>query len=327
MSESKNIAIVAIDDLDRIFALNAAARYFLGCNDVRLLGRKVTDVLKDFPDLLRLYKGKKQFGKFVAVNKGQEKNYEVYVSPLAVKRSRSLDRVMIINDITERNRAQILIIQKQQSLAVIKERERLARELHDDLSQVLGFVCVQTQAIHKAISRGQNHTANKYLKRLTAVAQEAQMGIRDYILSVKTTASSEQAFLPALEQYLKHFSQNYDIPLELITKGVDDRNILPDVRIQLPRIIQEALNNIRKHANAGHVRVVITNLGEEAICVTIEDDGCGFDPDITLHKSKERFGMQIMAERAKDAGCNLCIDSELNRGTRVTIRIPIERSR
>ncbi len=326
MNKSKNIAIVAINDLDRVFALNATAGYFLGCNEVRVLGQKITDALKDFPDLLRFYKEERQFGEFVAGNKGQEKNYEVYVSPLTAKRSRSLDRVMVINDITERSQAQMLLIQKQQSLAVIKERERLARELHDDLSQVLGFICVQTQAIHKAISSGQNLTANKHLKRLIAVAQDAQREIRDYILNVKTTASLEQDFLPALEQYLKHFSQNYDIPLELIAEGVSDRNILPDVRIQLPRIIQEALNNVRKHANARQVRVIIESLGKETICVTIEDDGCGFDTGITLNKGRERFGLKIMAERAQDAGCSLHIDSKPNRGTRVTIRIPIERS-
>lgn len=325
MNESKNSAIVIIDDRDRIFALNATAGYFLGRNDVRLLGQKITEALKEFPDLLSLYNGKEQFGEFVALNNGKEKSYEVHFSSLADKQFHSLDRVMVIYDVTERKHAHILLIRKQQSLAVIKERERLARELHDNLSQVLSFVCVQTQAIHKALSTGQKVTADKYLKRLTTVAQEAQMEIREFILNVKTTTMLEQAFFPALEQYLKHFSQNYDIPLELINKGVDDRNILPDVRIQLPRIIQEALNNVRKHANAKRVRVVITSLDEGAICVTIEDDGCGFDPDISLNKDKERFGLQIMAERAKDAGCNLRIDSEPGRGTRVTIRIPIEK--
>jgi len=272
---------------------------------------------------LRLYKGKHQSGEFVIFNNGKEKRYAVHFSALISRQTCPSKQVMVIYDVTERRQAQIRLIQKQQSLAVIKEREWLARELHDNLSQVLGFVSVQAQAIDNALAMGQNSAAGQYLKRLTAVAQEAQMEIREFIQSVKTTAKPDQAFFPILEQYLKRFSQNYNLPLELITEGVDDLHILPGVRIQLPRIIQEALNNARKHASAKQVRVVIANLDEGAISVMIEDDGCGFDPDILSNEGKNGFGLQIMAERAEDAGCSLHIDSAPGQGTRVMIRIPI----
>jgi nitrate/nitrite-specific signal transduction histidine kinase len=84
-----------------------------------------------------------------------------------------------LRDITERQRAQAHLLQQQRALAVLEERERLARELHDDLGQVMGYVNVQAQAVRELLATGQTEAADAHLARLTAVVQDAHADLRE----------------------------------------------------------------------------------------------------------------------------------------------------
>jgi signal transduction histidine kinase len=244
----------------------------------------------------------------------------VHGAPLPDRRG----QVIVFNEITELKRAQALLFQHQRSLATLEERDRIARELHDSLGQVLGYVNVQAQAIRELLAHGETATADAHLAQLANVAKDAHTDVREYILCVRTAVSPERGFVSALQQYLQRFSQNYGIRTELNgPEALKARGLQPTTEVQLLRIVQEALSNVRKHSSARAVRVNLTVDADQAE-VVIEDDGRGFDPVQLAVGDRQHFGVGIMRERAEEIGGTLEVQSAPEQGTRVIVRVPLK---
>jgi len=109
--------------------------------------------------------------------------------------------MLLLHDVTEQKQAEAQIVNQQRALAMLHERERLARELHDSLGQTFAFVNTQGQAIRRLLSRGDIATADEYVLRLVEVAREADMDIRESILGLRV-AISGQGFFPVLSNIL-----------------------------------------------------------------------------------------------------------------------------
>ena len=172
--------------------------------------------------------------------------YRVSGSLLTDRRGAPLGRVIVLHDITEIKRTQERFLEQQRALATLQERERVARELHDSLGQVLGYVKMQAQAARGLLAQHQSAEAERYLAQLVAVAQDAHADVREYILGARTDLSTEAGFLSALTQYLRRFSENYGIAAKLsVPPEVSAGAFEPMVEVQLLRIIQEALANVR----------------------------------------------------------------------------------
>ena len=155
--------------------------------------------------------------------------------------------------------------------------QRLARELHDGLGQVMGYVNVQAQAAREQFATGQTAVGDATLAHLAEVAQDAHADVREFILGMKTGDAPAQGFFPTLEKYLHQFTQNYGLPVTLsLPEGPRDDWFEPAVQVQLLRIIQEALTNARRHAGATAAQVLFLP-GTDHVQVVIEDDGHGFD--------------------------------------------------
>lgn len=245
----------------------------------------------------------------------------VTVSPIRDANGKAIALLGISTDMRERKRLEQEVLRQQRELAVLQERERLARELHDDLGQVLGYVNTQSQAVRELLARGQTEMADTFLKRLVEVAQDAHADVREYILSLQTNVSHEQPFIPTLRAYLQRFSQYSGIRTELrVGDGLDRADFDPSVEAQLMRIVQEALTNVRKHANARQASVSLA-LKAGAAQVEIADDGKGFDTS-QLADDGRHFGQRIMRERAQEIGATLEVQSAEGQGTRVTVSVP-----
>lgn len=247
----------------------------------------------------------------------------VTVSPIRDAGGRVIALLGISTDMSDRKRLEGELLRQQRALAVLKERERLARELHDSLGQILGYVNTQTLATRELLSKGRTAAADSHLKRLAEVAQDAHADVREYILSLQTSASMEQGLLPALEEYLKRFSRSNGIQAEAI--GSDELahiKLGPDVETQLMRIVQEALTNVRKHARAQHVRVSFkVNINQ--VEIAINDDGCGFDPARISQQDGLHFGLRIMQERVAEIGGSTQVHSMPGQGTSVKVKVPL----
>ncbi len=327
--EGMDDGVMVLDAGNRIVDLNPAAQRIVGRPASQALGRPAAEVL---PDMIALCHDAAMTRIELAWGEGDAAPYyDVRCSPLTDGRGRRIGQLIVWHDITERRRARTQLLQQQRALAVLEERERLARELHDTLGQVLGYVNVQAQAARELLSSGQTREADAHLARLAVIAQDAHTDVREYILSVKAALSPEGGFLAALDQYLRRFEQHHEIQTEWIVPHDLTEGVLePVVEVQLLRIIQEALTNVRKHASVRSVRVAFAIHADQAQ-VLVEDDGCGFEP-ISLPQSWGRagegahFGLRIMRERAEAVGGSLLVRSAPGQGTKVIVQVPLRPS-
>lgn len=206
-------------------------------------------------------------------------------------------------------------------LAVAQERLRIAHEMHDGLAQVLGYVNTKVQAADAYLKRGRNDEASSQLRELAASAREAYTEVREGIVGLRTLPDSEQGVAEALRNYLEQWRTQTGISTELIVRG--DVRVRPAVELQLVRIVQEALTNIRKHAKASRASVSLVRDGQN-IAVSITDDGVGFEPSSKTRGEFPRFGLTTMRERAESVGGSITVESERGRGTTVRFDLPID---
>ena len=216
------------------------------------------------------------------------------------------------------------LYEQAQSIAALEERDRIGRELHDGLAQVLGYLHLKSKAAEGLLSSGQVAQAQAELGEIQEVAREAYGDVRESILGLRTTITTGAGLIPTLTEYLHKFSQQSGICARLVMGDDARMEFAPVAEIQLLRIIQEALTNIRKHSQASRAWVRFEADGEQAV-ITIEDDGRGFDPSLIGQDDQEHFGLQTMRERAESVGGTLHISTQPGQGVRVTIQLPTGR--
>ena len=195
------------------------------------------------------------------------------------------------------------------------ERERVGRNLHDDLGQVMGYVSVQTQAAQNLLVQEQFEQVSAALAQLQDVAQNARDKVRQYILGIRTAHSAAPLdFCQALEQYLIKLRQRYDLQIHIdCPDAMHDNPLAPGVETQLLHIIHESLTNVCKHAETQSARLVFT-LHPGEVQVLITDEGHGFDvpqqESISDQDGVDHLGLTIMRERARGVGGSLDIQSQ-----------------
>lgn len=213
-------------------------------------------------------------------------------------------------------------LENESNRAATHERELMAREMHDTVAQLLGFVGFKTQAVRELVAGGKISEAQTQLDQLAALAQELYADTREIILGLRTETSPGRSLVAALEDYVTRFSGFCNLPTTLDTSRFDSIRLTPTMEVQLIRVVQEALSNIRKHAQARHANIVLERADEFAL-VKIQDDGRGFDTAHIRHGVFPQFGLQSMRERVQTIGGTFAIDSAPDRGTTITIKIPL----
>jgi PAS domain S-box-containing protein len=324
--EGMGDGVLVLDAQKRVVDLNPAAQRILGQTASAAIGKPLEGLLRTWPEALELSRKQEPAQVEFATGSGKRLRYcEMRLSPLSDRRGEPLGDLLILHDSTERKLAQAQLLQQQRALAALEERERLARELHDSVAQVLGYVNLQVQAARELLAGGQTSQADAYLARLADVAQDAHADVREYISSLKAATSLEQGLFLALTAYLRRFEQNYGIHTEVVAPhGLSEDALAPAAKVQLLRIIQEALANVRKHALAARARVVLSPQVDQWQ-VMIEDDGQGFDATQTSDRDEAGFGLRIMRERAEEVGGSLQIHSTPGQGTQVIVQLPLRK--
>lgn len=209
------------------------------------------------------------------------------------------------------------------SLATLEERERIAREMHDGLAQALGLLHLKLRrAEEQSVSAGPSPTADA-LREMASITEEAYEEVRQSIFGLRTMVSRGLGLIPTLTEYLHEFSAQNGIAVELVVADGRPVHLSPASEVQLVRIIQEALTNVRRHAGASHAWVRL-HRQDPWVQVIIEDDGRGFDPATVTSPDRLHFGLQTMRERAEGLGGKLEIDTGPGRGTRIVATLPGE---
>ena len=208
-----------------------------------------------------------------------------------------------------------------EQLAVLEERARLAREIHDDVAQVLGTLQLRVSLLDDLLARNKVTQARASLEELEDTISEAYTVVRESIFNLRAMALPTMGFLSSLQEYLADYRLHYD--LDVVLEADADAAALLDgnTGLQVIRIIQEALTNARRHARASRAWVRIYR-PDDYLFVSVEDDGQGFDPSGPLSEDRSHFGLQVMRERAEKVCGDLIVDSRPGEGTRVELRLP-----
>lgn len=268
--------LVVLDAQKRIVDLNGKAQTLLGVVKSNVIGGQVADVLHACPDLLRLAGDSGETQCDVSFGDTNARWYQVSISPLIDRRGFQLGHLIWFHDVTDQKKAQAQILDQQRTLAMLKERELLARDLHDGIGQMVAAAHLQVKSATNLLARGDTALAESCLHRLAEVTQETKESVREYLLGIKAHSSPEQSLLTTLRQYLNQYSHNYGIHTELVVPPeLEEKRFDSTVEAQLQPVIQEALTNVRRHSGTRSARVTFA-LCDNQIRVTVEDGGQGF---------------------------------------------------
>ncbi len=215
---------------------------------------------------------------------------------------------------------------RSEEAVIAEERNRFAREIHDGLLQDLGFMVLKIGAALKLLQRGKRADASKELREVSRQLSRDAREVRRMVFALRPFDIESLGFIPALEKYIKEFAQLHDLEVKTNLHGETQR-LSPKLETALFRLIQEALNNIRKHARAEHIWIDL-KFTDTTVVLGIRDDGRGFVLESALKIAHERgsFGLVQMRERVERAGGKFQIESDPGKGTRLGMELPMRGS-
>ncbi|HYF95857.1 MAG TPA: sensor histidine kinase [Symbiobacteriaceae bacterium] len=205
--------------------------------------------------------------------------------------------------------------------AVMQERERLSRELHDGVAQLVAHLLLRLDTIKGLVEADRKREAETELERLRGVADEIYADIGESISGLRTNLA-EQGLVRTLQDYADQFEERYQIPVSLCADAAADQ-FAPLAAFQVFRLVQEALTNVRKHAGARQSAVVLALDGPDQLRVEITDDGQGFAAGSQPSGTARQLGLTSMRERAEALGGTFRVDTRPGAGTQVAAAIPI----
>ncbi len=313
------MGVIVIDQNRRVADINHAAREMLNLQSRDALGKSVSQVAGEWRELDAYLARDTTATQDVPYERaGVRRVFAIETASLGAE-----GHVMMVRDVTERRAAEQTALAQQRVIAAVEERERMARELHDGIAQVMGYVNLETGNALEALARNQIEPAQATLTHMREVAADAHADLRDFILGVRSGETPIKGFFPTLEHYAEQFNANYGLPVTLSKPDEwNDATLDPTVEAQLLRVIQEALTNARKHAQATAVTVTFT-LTDHTAQVIIADNGCGFTPlPVERRKNQAHFGLQIMRERIAEIGGTFDLRSVAGQGTQIIVQVP-----
>jgi PAS domain S-box-containing protein len=230
--------------------------------------------------------------------------------------------VVTFVDITDRNRAEETQLQQMRELAIVEERNRLAREIHDTLAQGLTAIIWQLNAAEQAVASG-GEQASLYLERVRNLARESLQEARRSVWDLRSGPLEGRTLAHALREETERVADGREIQTSFVVSG-EDRVLPSGVEAALLRICQEALTNTLKYARATQVIVTLA-FGDSQVQLAVKDNGVGFDPETPKSGREDSggFGLINMRERIHLLGGELAVQSEPGQGTLVEARLSL----
>jgi PAS domain S-box-containing protein len=216
------------------------------------------------------------------------------------------------HQIEQRQKAEKALAEKAAHEAVTGERTRLARDLHDAVTQTLFSASLIAEVLPDIWDLNQAE-GRKRLDELRQLTRGALAEMRTLLVELRPNALTEIPLPDLLRQLCESLIGRARLPIQLNVEG--KQKLSPDVQISLYRITQEALNNVVKHAKATQV-VVVLRLNERDVRLSVADNGCGFDPAAV---PPDHLGLKIMRERADAISADLSVYSEPGEGTQISV--------
>jgi len=210
------------------------------------------------------------------------------------------------------------LLETRRELAVVEERNRLARELHDSAKQQAFAAAAQISGVRTLISRDPA-AAEAHLIEAENIIDQLRQELTSLIFELRPAAFNSQGLAPALEVYTAEWSRQNNIGSELRLKG--ERTLPLEIEQALFRIVQEALANVARHSLARNVEIALL-FDLDHLILTVSDDGQGIDPN----NQRAGFGLRSMKQRTEALGGQFTIDAAPGRGATLTCNVPIPES-
>jgi len=329
-------AVALIDMQFRLAGLNERAAAMWGyAEPVELLGKSVFDLIqtKDRDrfraDIASLKAGAVASAEYAFVRQdGQSIPLETRAVLSTAPNGESLGLVAVARDMTERKHAEeeLRHLPRRITEAQEAERSRVARELHDGVNQVIASATMRLRRVQDSLA-AQHPAASEILSRCHKLLVQALEENRRIAHNLRPNDLDELGLSAAC----RHLCRELQTRTGLVVKCQFtrfDRLLPPQVDLGLFRIVQEALNNVEKHAGAKIVRLRIA-IQREAVVLKIQDDGCGFNPAIpqVAKGARRGIGLSSLRERATalEGTCELV--SHPRQGTAITVRVPLPKGR
>ncbi|WP_078555838.1 sensor histidine kinase [Bacillus alkalicellulosilyticus] len=219
----------------------------------------------------------------------------------------------IVEDAKEKQKFGLKIIEAQE-----EERKRLSREIHDGPAQMMANLLLRSELIERIYNERGIQEALSEIKDLRKMVKLSLGEVRRIIYDLRPMALDDLGLVPTLSKYIKTFAEHTNMKLSFKNVGKEKR-IPPQLEVALFRLVQEALQNAYKHANATEVEVKI-EITDKKVIILVKDDGQGFD---MKEKKEGSFGLIGMKERINMLKGEMKITSKLNVGTTIFIVVPL----
>lgn len=203
-------------------------------------------------------------------------------------------------------------------LAVVDERNRIAREIHDTLAQGFAGISMLTETARKALADDRHEQVDDILSRIRMLAKEKLSEARRSVQDLRPNITIQETLEALIRAELAQLAKDTPVETHFDVTG-EEQPVPHGTKLALVRICQEALHNIQKYAQAGHVHVALT-YSPTAVALLVEDNGIGFNPSTP---SANSFGLSVMRERARQLGGTALVESQVGRGTRIRVNIPL----
>ncbi len=322
--------MLVLDSQGNVANLNKAAQTILGVAKKQALGRPVRELLpENYSTDLNLPPTGSKETELEIRSEESTRIYRLESSDLKDWRGLVIGSLVLLRDVTGQKQVQKHLLEQMWAQATLQEREQLAGELHDGLSQNLAFLNLQAQAAQVYLQSGQEKSAQASLERLIEAAGQIQEDTREMIDHLLTVSQPAENFCTILRKMLAGFEGQTGLAIHLeIDENLDGQNcsdpasLGPPAAVQLVRITQEALVNVRKHARDASQVDVALNRKDGHLVLSIKDNGQGFDPD-ACDPARKHFGLQVMRQRAARIGGQVEINSAFGRGTHIEVSVPL----
>jgi PAS domain S-box-containing protein len=319
--DNMTVGMLVVDTHETVIDANPEAVELLSLEKKDMIGVGIQTALDAIGvESEALSEGKRTVAQVQNEREKKTPYYEIQRLPVYNQKHIRAGTVFLIQDVTEIRRAQEQIVNQSMELAASKERERLSRDLHDNLGQVLGFINVQAQGIRNELSDAAVSVASEEIQELIEATQSAHEEIRNYIQHARRES---ETFEKSLSDLVRKFESQAHVRVTLqMGEDIPWQSIPSRSKENLLFIVKEALSNVRKHAEASHVFIEM-NVREHLLSIAIQDNGKGFDSDACGEALETHFGLKIMKERAELIKARFFLNSALGKGCRIFLEMPL----